>query len=226
VNSPELEKEDHAKRDETDHMHLKNIEIISAKSPRCQIWHGFLTKEECDEIIDMARGTLEESMVVGANGSAVKSRARSSSGTWALNPRHRALIKASKQGADWSHLAESQRESFYVIRYLAGEEYRPHYDSFDETEEGKKYSGPTGNRVATLLIYLHTPIQGGETIFPRNGHPDGPLEVKAQAGDAILFWDYTTEFHLDKYSLHGGKPVIEGEKWSMTGWIRMGKDNY
>jgi len=165
-------------------------------------------------------------MVVGPNGTAIASKARSSRGTWNVDAKHPALIKAGKQVADWVHLPVKARESFYIIKYEVGEEYQPHYDSFDDTPEGQKYSGPSGNRVATVLIYLHSPIRGGETIFPRNGHPGGSLEVKVVAGDALLFWDFTTDFQLDQYSLHGGKPVLEGEKWSMTGWIRMGKDDH
>jgi hypothetical protein len=55
VNSPELEILEHAKREETDHMHLKHIEILSVKQPRAQIWHGFLTPEECEQIKDMGK---------------------------------------------------------------------------------------------------------------------------------------------------------------------------
>lgn len=62
-------------------------------------------------------------------------------------------------------------------------------------------------------------------------------------GDAVLFWDYvpkpdinnhetfvregswaahnaSTEAMNDRGSLHGGCPVIEGEKWIATKWIR------
>lgn len=50
VNSPEMEKEEHGKRDETDHMHLRKISIISPKQPRAFLWHAFFTPQECEEI--------------------------------------------------------------------------------------------------------------------------------------------------------------------------------
>lgn len=63
------------------------------------------------------------------------------------------------------------------------------------------------------------------------------LGVSAQAGDGILFWDYVP--HLEGQgvgsflngtaspkalpvmeSMHSGCPVLDGEKWIATRWIR------
>lgn len=49
---------------------------------------------------------------------------------------------------------------------------------------------------------------------------EGSIEVTANAGDAVLFWDFTPEGKPDDLSLHGAKPVIKGTKWAMTKWIR------
>ena len=39
-------------------------------------------------------------------------------------------------------------------------------------------------------------------------------------GDALLFWSARTDGSLDKHALHGGCPVVKGEKWVATKWIR------
>ena len=39
-------------------------------------------------------------------------------------------------------------------------QYKPHYDYFFDEEHKKN------NRMATILVYLTTPEEGGETIFP------------------------------------------------------------
>ena len=88
------------------------------------------------------------------------------------------------------------------------------------------------NRLATFLFYLHTPDEGGHTIFPHGGE-DGykgaelrefdscnrGLKVRPEPGDGVLFYSQTTSLVLDKLSLHGGCPVAKGEKWVATKWM-------
>ena len=70
-----------------------------------------------------------------------------------------------------------------------------------------------GQRVGTLLMYLQAPRRGGATVFP-----DAGLEVTPVKGQA-LFFGYDRP-HESTGTLHGGAPVIEGEKWVATKWLR------
>ena len=45
--------------------------------------------------------------------------------------------------------------------------------------------------------------------------------VKPQRGDALLFLNLSPDGTTDSVSLHAGCPVIKGEKWSATKWIRV-----
>lgn len=45
--------------------------------------------------------------------------------------------------------------------------------------------------------------------------------VKPRKGDALLFFSLHPSAIPDPSSLHGGCPVIEGEKWSATKWIHV-----
>jgi prolyl 4-hydroxylase len=72
-----------------------------------------------------------------------------------------------------------------------------------------------GQRVATLVMYLNTPNQGGGTTFP-----DVSLEVAPIKGNAVFF-SYDRP-HAVTRTLHGGAPVVEGEKWVATKWLREG----
>nr|CAB3464884.1 unnamed protein product [Digitaria exilis] len=46
-------------------------------------------------------------------------------------------------------------------------------------------------------------------------------KVKPRKGDALLFFNLKPDGATDSVSLHGGCPVIKGEKWSATKWIRV-----
>lgn len=45
--------------------------------------------------------------------------------------------------------------------------------------------------------------------------------VKARKGNALLFFSLHPSAIPDPNSLHGGCPVIEGEKWSATKWVHV-----
>lgn len=89
------------------------------------------------------------------------------------------------------------------------------------------------NRIATVLLYLRAPEEGGETIFPLEGDTLRPInDYKAcdkgylyqpRAGDALLFWSATPAGEFDRHALHGGCPVAKGDKWVATKWIRDNK---
>jgi prolyl 4-hydroxylase len=70
-----------------------------------------------------------------------------------------------------------------------------------------------GQRVGTLVMYLNTPEGGGATTFPEVG-----LEVAPVRGNAVFF-SYTRA-HPGTKTLHGGAPVLAGEKWVATKWLR------
>jgi len=101
-----------------------------------------------------------------------------------------------------------------VLRYRPGAEYQPHHDYFDPAHPG---SHPVlqrgGQRVGTLVMYLQAPQRGGSTTFPAIG-----LEVAPVAGNAVFF-SYDRP-HPSTGTLHGGAPVLEGEKWVATKWLR------
>ncbi|XP_052724618.1 probable prolyl 4-hydroxylase 3 [Vigna angularis] len=122
-------------------------------------------------------------------------------------------------------------EGLQILHYEVGQKYEPHYDYF--LDEFNTRNG--GQRIATVLMYLSDVEEGGETVFPtaianfssvpwwndlsqcaRKG-----LSVKPKRGDALLFWSMRPDASLDPSSLHGGCPVIKGNKWSSTKWMHL-----
>jgi prolyl 4-hydroxylase len=107
-------------------------------------------------------------------------------------------------------------EGLQVLRYGPGAEYKPHYDYFDPAHSGTPLILKRGGqRVASLVCYLNTPEHGGETVFP-----DVQLEVAPVRGNAVFF-SYDRA-HPATRTLHGGAPVVAGEKWVATKWLREG----
>ena len=62
-------------------------------------------------------------------------------------------------------------------------------------------------------MYLSEPEKGGGTVFP-----DVHLEVAPKRGNAVFF-SYERP-HPSTKTLHGGAPVLAGEKWIATKWLR------
>jgi len=197
------------------------IEQISWK-PRVFLFHNFITKEEADHIIEMSIPKITRSEVVGAGGKPVVDQARTSSGYFIMgeDARDPTVREIEKRIAEWTHLPVENGEAFYVLRYQIGQRYVPHTDFFDFANDGERENqiGPAGNRMATVLTCLRSPEEGGETEFPQIG-----MKIPCTTGNAILFWDMHPDTTTDPMSLHGGLPVIKGEKWAMTKWIRIKK---
>lgn len=83
--------------------------------------------------------------------------------------------------------------------------------------------------MATVLLYLRAPEEGGETIFPLEGTRTVVTDYKScdqgykytpRSGDALLFWSVDPSGEFDRHALHGGCPVVAGEKWVATKWLR------
>ncbi|KAJ0076516.1 hypothetical protein Patl1_35329 [Pistacia atlantica] len=116
--------------------------------------------------------------------------------------------------------------AFNVLRYEIGQKYDSHYDAFNPAEYGPQKS----QRMASFLLYLSDVEEGGETMFPfENGSKITwsydykkciGLKVKPRRGDGLLFYSLFPNGTIDRTSLHGSCPVIRGQKWVATKWIR------
>ena len=192
--------------------------IVSLAEPRVVVFGNLLSSEECDEIIALARTRLARSETVQtATGATEVNEARTSQGMFFDRGEHAVCKRIELRMAALLNWPVENGEGLQVLRYGPGAEYKPHYDYFDPDQAGT----PTilkrgGQRVASLVCYLNTPTLGGATVFP-----DVKLDVAPLKGNAVFF-SYDRPHPLTR-SLHGGAPVIEGEKWVATKWLREGR---
>jgi prolyl 4-hydroxylase len=189
--------------------------LMNMKHPRVIVLGGFMSDAECDQVIALAGPRMARSETVdNVTGGSEVNVARTSRGMFFERGETGVIDRVEKRIAAMLSWPVENGEGLQVLHYRPGAEYKPHYDYFDPVHPG---SAPIlkrgGQRVGTLLMYLNTPKKGGGTTFPDVG-----LEVAPIKGNAVYF-SYDRA-HVDTKSLHGGAPVIEGEKWVATKWLR------
>ncbi len=195
------------------------MDVLSWK-PRVFYFHNFLSDEECDLLISKARPELKRSTVVDLETEGGKiHEARTSQGMFlAANHQDPVITGIEERISRLTQIPMENGESIQVLSYGVGGEYKPHYDYFDgSTPGGALCLNRGGQRVASFIMYLNTPQAGGETIFPQ-----AHISVTPKKGDAVLFYDCLPNGNIDPLTLHGGAPVIAGEKWIATRWLRQG----
>ncbi|RZB78885.1 putative prolyl 4-hydroxylase 10 isoform C [Glycine soja] len=189
------------------------VEVVSWE-PRAFVYHNFLTKEECEYLIDIAKPNMHKSSVVDSEtGKSKDSRVRTSSGTFLARGRDKIVRDIEKRIAHYSFIPVEHGEGLQVLHYEVGQKYEPHYDYFLDDFNTKN----GGQRIATVLMYLTDVEEGGETVFPaaKGNFSSVPwwnelsecgkkgLSIKPKRGDALLFWSMKPDATLDPSSLHG-----------------------
>ncbi|XP_051281684.1 transmembrane prolyl 4-hydroxylase-like [Dicentrarchus labrax] len=153
-------------------------------------------------------------------------------------------------------------EPLQVIRYEHGDFSNAHHDSSpSHSETTCAHTRLAGNtsalaevscRYLTMLFYLSSVEEGGETTFPvadnrtyeeqalvqdgvdltdtQETCSRGNLKMKPAAGTALLWYNHLSDGRgwmgeLDEYSLHGDCPVRRGVKWVANSWVNVDPDH-
>ncbi|KAJ7383004.1 hypothetical protein OS493_031174 [Desmophyllum pertusum] len=145
-------------------------------------------------------------------------------------------------------------EPLQVVKYDVHGHYHCHHDS-DDVEQGLPCCSFSKDedcrlcRLATVLLYLNEPEQGGETAFPladnetfsteawereegwkcnlaQNCHKSN-IVVKPEKGKAIMWFNHLLDENtgwlgeLDQMAQHGGCDVLGGTKWVANLWLTL-----
>ena len=186
--------------------------------PEVIVLGQLLDAQECEALIESARPRLQRSLTVSVKtGGEEENIDRTSQGMFFERGETALIARIEQRLARLLDWPVENGEGLQILRYVPGAEYKPHYDYFDPKEPGT----PTilrrgGQRVATLVIYLNEPEAGGATVFP-----DAGLQCQPVRGNAVFF-NYSRPDPSSR-SLHAGAPVLRGEKWIATKWLREGR---
>lgn len=180
-------------------------------SPDLRLFPGLFSPAECVHVASVAGDLLEPSMVVDpATGQARPDPVRTSDAAVIGPAREDLVIRAlNRRIAVASGTAIDNGEPLTVLRYVPGQQYRPHHDALP---------GVANQRAWTMLVYLNEGYRGGETAFPATG-----LKVQGRGGDGVLFANLAADGNIDPRAQHAGLAVTAGAKWLCTRWIRQAR---
>ncbi len=185
------------------------------QDPPLLVLEGLLSDEECQVLIAAAAPRMSRSLTIDVKtGGEETNVARTSEGMFFERGESELISRIEARIGVLLGWPVENGEGLQVLRYGPGAEYKPHYDYFDPAESGTaSILLRGGQRVATLVIYLNEPEAGGATVFP-----DVALAVVPKCGNAVFF-SYSQPHPVSR-TLHGGAPVVSGEKWIATKWLR------
>ena len=189
--------------------------ITVLRDPPLLVLEGLLSREECQALMDAAAPRMSRSLTVDVKtGGEETNQARTSEGMFFERGESELISRIEARIGELLGWPVQNGEGLQVLRYGPGAEYKPHYDYFDPAEPGTaSILQRGGQRVATLVMYLNEPEAGGSTVFP-----DLTLAVVPKCGNAVFF-SYSQPNPMSR-TLHGGAPVVSGDKWIATKWLR------
>lgn len=193
-----------------------NIESYEQSLPVATI-ETQLTNELAQEVIKLANNNLNLAGVYAENSTRQKvTGIRDNEQLITQLPVDNILIAMLQRlmcSDDYTDLAYA--EPMVIYRYTQGQQYKWHYDFITPSNENaKKELNFFGQRKRTRIINLNDRFEGGETTFK-----DWDISIKAKQGQVIKFNNMIGN-RVDKNSVHSGKPILLGEKWICTLWMR------
>lgn len=198
-------------------IHLEPV----AESPPIFVVENFIPAHVCDWLVERAsRKGMKPALIHKLDGRVGIESDRNNSISGFLKTEGDLVVQlVSRRIARATDTPLENHEPLSVFRYTRGQQYKPHFDFVEPgTPEATNYAeelSRVGMRMVTVLVYLNDGYEGGETWFPRLS-----WQFKGKKGDALIFWSVPVGAKPDRNSLHAGKPVINGEKWLLSQWIR------
>ncbi len=197
-----------------DGQHIQVAMRVTA--PDVVLLDNFMTHTECDAFCELSKSTLIRSTVVDdATGASVGHEHRTSMGTHFTLGQNDLVKKIEARIAEITGTPIPNGEGIQILNYAGGGEYKPHFDYFPDNTGGRVHTAKGGQRIITVIMYLNDVKAGGATVLPEIN-----LNIYPKKGSALYFSYFNSVGQVDPSTLHGGLPVIKGEKWIATKWIR------
>ncbi len=189
----------------------REIDIVARlDEPLIVILGNVLSDEECDELIRLSKDKMKRSKIGTTR---EVNEQRTSSSSFIEESENAIVTRVEKRISTVMNIPIEHGEGIQILQYTPGQEYKAHFDFFSSTSKAAN-----NNRISTLVMYLNDVEEGGETFFPKLN-----FTVTPKKGMAVYFEYFYNDQTLNELTLHGGAPVITGEKWVATQWMRKQK---
>ncbi|MGJ3197535.1 2OG-Fe(II) oxygenase [Peribacillus frigoritolerans] len=186
----------------------REINVVARlEEPLILVLENVLSDEECDGLIELSKGKMNRSKIGVTH---EVNEIRTSSSMFFQENEYDILTKIEKRISTIMNIPVEHGEGIQILKYTPGQEYKAHYDFFTSSSTAAK-----NNRISTIILYLNDVEHGGETFFPKLN-----FSVIPRKGMAVYFEYFYNDKNLNELTLHGGAPVITGEKWVATQWMR------
>lgn len=186
----------------------REINVVTRlEEPLIVVLENVLSDEECDGLIELSKDKMNRSKIGVTH---EVNEIRTSSSMFFQENEYDILTKIEKRISTIMNIPVEHGEGIQILKYTPGQEYKAHFDFFTSSSIAAK-----NNRISTIILYLNDVEHGGETFFPKLN-----FSVSPRKGRAVYFEYFYNDKNLNELTLHGGAPVITGEKWVATQWMR------
>lgn len=200
-------------------LHLSNSSSGPAQitllheDPCIRLVQNLITAEEAELLVRTYSSLLKPSTVSRNDNDKSSSSSRTSSSAFlpAGGVNNKLLLDIENRLVLITGIPISHWETLQLTKYTKGQEYKPHFDWFDDSGN---------NRTLTVFVYLNdVPREnGGETEFT-----DLNLSIQPKVGNAVIWFNCIArgkEVVCDSNTKHAGKPPVVGEKYGLNCWAR------
>ncbi|CAB3749064.1 2OG-Fe(II) oxygenase [Paraburkholderia humisilvae] len=195
----------------------RRVEVLARlERPTLALLGNLLDDDECAELIAFGAPRLEPVRVVDPeSGKDVIDALRNSEGVFFHLAQTPLIARIETRIERLTGIPAENGEGIQVLRYRPGAQHTPHFDFLSSAIEDNRQSiERSGQRIATLIMYLNNVDSGGETLFIESG-----FSVLPRKGNALYFQYGNRLGQTDPASAHAGRPVVAGEKWIATKWL-------
>jgi prolyl 4-hydroxylase len=184
----------------------------SSYSP-IHIYDNFISKSDCDYLINISQGQFKDSSIYSTPLGAVDKSIRSSKNSAFQRSENKIIEMIENKIIKLLNIQRNQIEPIQIVKYDKGNQYKPHYDYFSNITDNVK-----NQRIHSFIIYLNDlqENEGGATWFPLYRIRVYPLQARC-----LHFKNIDYEGNVNPLTLHCGEEILsDNVKYILTVWIR------